>query len=49
MELLTEALLYRHHRIVLIHRVKSQRVDAPIVSMLFGLSIPPGHGSIAFA
>ena len=49
MELMTETLLNRRRGLVLIHSGKPQRKDAPIVSMLFGLSIPLSHGSIAMA
>ena len=49
MELLTEALLNRRRGLVLIHSGKPQRKDAPIVSMLFDLSIPQSRGSIAMA
>ena len=49
MELLTEALLNRRRGLVLIHFGKPQRKDAPIVSMLFDLSIPLSRGSIARA
>ena len=49
MELLTEALLNRRRGLVLIHFGKPQRKDAPIVSMLFDLSIPQSRGSIAMA
>ena len=49
MELLTKALLNRRHGIMLMHSGKAQRKDAPIVSMLFGLSIPWSRGSIAMA
>ena len=49
MKLLTEALLKRHLTIFLIHSGKPQRNVAPIVSMLFDLSIPQSRGSIAMA
>ena len=49
MKLLTEALLKRHLTLLLIHSGKPQREDAPIVSMLFDLSIPLSRGSIARA
>ena len=49
MELLTEALLNRRRGLMLIHSGKPQRKDAPIVSMLFDLSIPQSRGSIAMA
>ena len=49
MELLTETLLNRRRGFILKHSGKPQREDGLIVSMLFGLSIPRSHGSIARA